>query len=212
MPTTSPSARRLEDRLVLLGFCTCVGLPIAAMAVAQTGLDAVALGLTWAALVMALFLQSVLRVRRNLARVTAWGARAGWVLGLLGAGVVVQGFDAEKSLIAVVGLAVSPLADKIGAPLTNLIIGRRVKAMPGHRLRAIAAFFYSARTQERVFDPMFADFEHEYLEALANGRKWKANLLRFQLLGSFCSVVGFHAGFKTAVALWRAVASTVRAP
>ncbi|WP_437758413.1 hypothetical protein [Sorangium sp. So ce1389] len=69
---------------------------------------------------------------------------------------------------------------------------RRITGPPGCRLHALAGFFYSRKTMERVFDPMLADMRSEYFEALANGRIWKARWHRVTYYWAFVKSIGLH--------------------
>ena len=44
------------------------------------------------------------------------------------------------------------------------------------RLRAVAARLCGAKTMELVIDPVLTDVENEYLNAIAEGRVWRAAL------------------------------------
>ena len=45
---------------------------------------------------------------------------------------------------------------------------------PGDRLRALAGRILNRRTMERVVDPLLADLQLEYAEAIRRGRVWKS--------------------------------------
>jgi hypothetical protein len=47
---------------------------------------------------------------------------------------------------------------------------------PGDRIGTIASRLFEPETMERVFEPILADLQCEYGEALAQGRRWRARL------------------------------------
>ena len=65
-----------------------------------------------------------------------------------------------------------------------------VSKMPGTRLMALIRFCYSAKTIERIFDPIYADFYEEYFAALAAGKKWHAPWIRVRYYKDFVKAVG----------------------
>lgn len=114
-------------------------------------------------------------------------------------------------LVAVAGLVFLIVAGAVrvkwGARLSSGVETRRyaVRA-PGYRFHRLAEFLYCRRTMERVFDPMLADMLDEYLEALANGRLWKARWIRFRYYLDLGRVVGLKSivdVVKEVVGLWK---------
>lgn len=51
---------------------------------------------------------------------------------------------------------------------------------PGNRLRACAARVFDAHTMERLIDPVIADLQVEYAEAVQAGPNWRRRLVRFR--------------------------------
>jgi hypothetical protein len=49
---------------------------------------------------------------------------------------------------------------------------------PGTRLRALANRFCSRQTMERLIDPVIADQQHEYADAVRGGDAWRARWVR----------------------------------
>lgn len=49
---------------------------------------------------------------------------------------------------------------------------------PFWRLKACMKFFFPSKVYERVIQPVFADAEVDYLTAVANNEKWKAQWVR----------------------------------
>jgi hypothetical protein len=60
---------------------------------------------------------------------------------------------------------------------------------PGLRLRAFAARFCSARTMDRVIDPLIADLQVEHAEMQRRGKPWGARWVRLVSLLAFAKVV-----------------------
>ena len=60
---------------------------------------------------------------------------------------------------------------------------------PGSNLMQLVRFFYSAQSVEKVFEPLYADFWEEYIEAYTSGYKRKAKWICCRYL---------WAAFKTA--------------
>jgi|1186.fasta_scaffold220626_3 hypothetical protein len=54
----------------------------------------------------------------------------------------------------------------------------RLRRAPGSLLLEVAEFVVSGRTFARVFEPVVADMQREYMEALRDGRMWKARWVR----------------------------------
>ncbi len=62
-------------------------------------------------------------------------------------------------------------------------------APPGHRLLRFADFAFSRRNYSLVLHPVVRDLRHEYLTALAAGRRWKARWVRLRGTWAFWSAV-----------------------
>ena len=56
---------------------------------------------------------------------------------------------------------------------------------PCRRLRRLAGFLYSQKTYSKVFEPIFAEFDEEYLPALAEGCQGKARMILLRIYWSF---------------------------
>lgn len=63
---------------------------------------------------------------------------------------------------------------------------------PGTRLREIASRLCTARTMERLIDPMLADMQAEYREARANGQLWTSRRIRAAGYVSFVKAIGLY--------------------
>lgn len=74
--------------------------------------------------------------------------------------------------------------------------GARLTLPPGHRLRRVADFIYSPKTMARVFDPILADMQHEWMEAIAKNRFAQAKWIRFRGYWSFVVAGGLYAVVK----------------
>lgn len=66
----------------------------------------------------------------------------------------------------------------------------RIERVPGLTMLKIARFLYSKKTYERQFEPLFADLQEEYFEALHQGDIWKARWLRVRYLWAFAKSIG----------------------
>jgi hypothetical protein len=55
----------------------------------------------------------------------------------------------------------------------------RISTPPLHRLKTISRFFYSTKTNERVFEPMQSDLTHEWVESVKCGEMWRARYIRW---------------------------------
>jgi hypothetical protein len=60
---------------------------------------------------------------------------------------------------------------------------------PGDRLRAIAARVCGDETMERLIDPLVADLQTEYAEAVRQGRVWKSRRVRMTGYVAFWKVI-----------------------
>jgi hypothetical protein len=60
---------------------------------------------------------------------------------------------------------------------------------PGDRLRALAARVCSARTMERLIDPLVADLQTEYAAAIRQRRVWKGRWVRMAGYAAFLKVI-----------------------
>lgn len=84
----------------------------------------------------------------------------------------------------------SPLSDSQGSPPHRS--PSPLHKPPGHQIGRFVTFFYSERTKARVFDPIIADLQHEYIEALGKGEKWKAGWVRVRGYWGFWKAVGLQ--------------------
>ena len=67
---------------------------------------------------------------------------------------------------------------------------------PGDRIRAVAAHLFAERTMERVIEPIVADLQCEYDEAVAQGALWRARLSLLRSYFAFASAL-FWLGVRT---------------
>ena len=56
---------------------------------------------------------------------------------------------------------------------------------------ALAARVCSAKTLERLIDPVVADLQTEYVEAIRQGRVWRSRWVRISGCGTFLKVLVF---------------------
>lgn len=72
------------------------------------------------------------------------------------------------------------MAQALDSDLSELFIrlyqahALRIKQPPGNRLLKLADFFCSPKTMRLTVNPLVADWQAEYFEALKQGREWKA--------------------------------------
>jgi hypothetical protein len=71
------------------------------------------------------------------------------------------------------------------------------------RLRAIAARLCSARTMERLIDPLLTDAQIEYSDAIARGRVWRSRWIRTAGYVAFLKVLALY-GYERTVRDWTA--------
>jgi hypothetical protein len=69
---------------------------------------------------------------------------------------------------------------------------RRLILPPGFRLRLLIDFFYSKQTRERIFDPVIADNQSEWLEAVSCNETWKARWIRLHCYLEVAENIGLH--------------------
>ena len=65
----------------------------------------------------------------------------------------------------------------------------RITSAPGTKLIAFIRLIYSAKTVERIFDPIYADFCEEYFAALDAGEKWHARWIQVRYYKDFVKAV-----------------------
>jgi Lipopolysaccharide export system permease LptF/LptG len=63
--------------------------------------------------------------------------------------------------------------------------------LPGDRLRRLAVRLFTARTMEHVIDPLLADLQTEYQEAVREGFVWKAHWVRLVGYAVFLKTVAW---------------------
>ena len=84
---------------------------------------------------------------------------------------------------------------------------QRVTMPPGWLIGAVANFLCSQKTYDLIAKPAIADMQHEYFEALAEGRKIKAVWVRVRGVLSFWLALGAARIAKAALNVWRNVHS-----
>ena len=73
---------------------------------------------------------------------------------------------------------------------------------PGSRLSRCVECFYSKRTVGQVFFLIIADMQHEYIEALAKGEKWKARWVRLRGYWGFFNAMGLQSIVGLVKKIW----------
>jgi len=88
------------------------------------------------------------------------------------------GVEAAAGIFGSVGFA--SLGWRFGAVarVQALRKARLVALPPASRVRGLLRFVFSQRTCDLVFDPVVADVQQEWIEAVAAGRKWHAAWVR----------------------------------
>lgn len=81
--------------------------------------------------------------------------------------------------------------------------GRIILRPPGSRLRSLADFFLSKKTMKRVVNPILADLQLEYCEALAEGRTAKAFWVCVRGYCTFWKALGLYGVVKNVVQIWK---------
>jgi len=99
-------------------------------------------------------------------------------------------YNANKQVAAASSLA--RRLNALGVALAALSSNRsrrRIIHPPGMRLNAIAGLVFSMKTYERVFQPTIVDMQNEYVEAIAQDKKWNARFVRLRGYLSFFAAV-----------------------
>src|SRR5262245_24891450 len=60
-----------------------------------------------------------------------------------------------------------------------------MRRLPGHRTRRLAARMFSAWTMDHLVDPVIADLQKEYADALSDGRVWQG---RVAVVAGYCGL------------------------
>ena len=105
------------------------------------------------------------------------------------------------ALIAVLTLLLAA-ADK-AAKAANT--GARITTAPGTNLLSISEFLFSPKTLRSVVNPIIADMQAEYFEALAASRRYKAIWVCARGYWSLVKAVGLYSLLRTVAEVWRKV-------
>ena len=79
--------------------------------------------------------------------------------------------------------------------------------LPGRWLRTAAARLCSQRTMDRVIDPIVADVQTEYADAIGGGRRWRAAWVRVGGYAAFWKAVVFLAVQSGPRSIWAGIAA-----
>jgi hypothetical protein len=79
----------------------------------------------------------------------------------------------------------------------------RISRPPGSRLSALADFFCSPKTMERVVLPILSDLQTEHFDALAEGKTAKARGICVRGYGSFWMALSFYKVVKRLMEIWK---------
>lgn len=91
------------------------------------------------------------------------------------------------------------------SPLDNSV-GPRISSPPGTFLRSLADFFAYEKTTRLILNPIIADMQEEYFQALSVGRLWKARWIRLRGCYAFWQSWGISGFLKIASVIWKVVA------
>jgi hypothetical protein len=80
-------------------------------------------------------------------------------------------------------------------------------SLPGRWLRTAAARLCTKQTMERVIDPIVADFQAEYEEALRTRRWWRATWLCVREYSAFWKAASLHTAQSGPRSLWSGIAA-----
>ena len=81
----------------------------------------------------------------------------------------------------------------------------RIARPPGSLLATISEFVFSKKTLEQIVNPIIADMQKEYCEALAAKRSYKAAWVRVRYCWSFAKALGLYSLLKAVIEMWRKV-------
>jgi hypothetical protein len=81
---------------------------------------------------------------------------------------------------------------------------RHIVIPPGSKLLTIAEFFYSKKTYTLHFEPIVADMQREYFEALYEKRVWKARWIHIRGCWGFISAMGLNICVSLLDKAWKA--------
>ncbi len=79
----------------------------------------------------------------------------------------------------------------------------RISRPPGSRLNALADFFCSAKTMERVVLPILSDLQTEYFDALAEGKTAKARWICVRGYINFWMALSVYKVAKRLIEIWK---------
>ncbi len=85
----------------------------------------------------------------------------------------------------------------------------KIKSAPGARLLPLVRLCYSAKSIEKIFEPIYADFCEEYFAALDAGEKWHAGWIRVRYYKNFVQAVSLFGVVrlaKTVFEYWEKIA------
>jgi hypothetical protein len=74
--------------------------------------------------------------------------------------------------------------------------------LPGSLARKVIEFFYSRKTVERVFLPVLADMQTEWVEAEAEKQRWRARWIRLRGYWHLLQHLGLHSIIGTIRTVW----------
>lgn len=128
---------------------------------------------------------------------------------------VASALPAVSTLQETTGISWLVKAYLLAIIVTSVIVGfvpwystrRVVEVPPGWALLSFLAWLFSTRTIDRVFKPAVSDMQKEHIDALAEGKTWKARWVVVRGYWSVGAAVVAQAPIsvvKLFVALWKA--------
>ena len=69
---------------------------------------------------------------------------------------------------------------------------KKIIRPPGDKLFNILEFLYTKKNFERIFEPMIADMQEEYFEALSAKRIWKTRWIHLRGIISLLVAITYH--------------------
>jgi hypothetical protein len=99
-------------------------------------------------------------------------------------------------------------SDNISSELRSHISEeKRIVRPPGSLLSSLSEFLCSPKTVRFVVNPIIAELQAEYCDALAAKRRTKAAWVRIRGYWSFWKAMGLYSVMKIVVDMWRKVSS-----
>ena len=113
----------------------------------------------------------------------------------------------------VIGITIIIIA-LVSVPIARFSRSKRssnalITKTPGTKLMDWVRLCYSAKSVDKIFEPIYADFCEEYFAALASGHTWHARWIRVRYYKDFVKAVGLFGVVrlaKTVFEYWEKIA------